>query len=93
MPDLSYMDSLTNVRNCSMSCLLGKRLLLKCPTSKVDSVVVGADMESAKTKRQSLKAAANVPGELSASIRIGGTLLAIRRPRDAIKLRAALFRR
>ncbi len=47
------------------------------PASKVDSVVVRADMESASPKRHTLQAAANEPEELSASIGVGGTRLAM----------------
>ena len=41
------------------------------PASKVDSVVVRADMDSASPVRQSLQAAGKLPEELSASIGVG----------------------
>lgn len=76
-----------------MGWLLEKPLLLKYPASKVDFVLVGADMKSALPMRQSLQAAANVPGELWRLSRIRENRLAIRRPRGAMQLRAAQIRR
>ena len=41
------------------------------PASKVDSVVVRADMESASPMRQSIRTAGKLPEVLSASISVG----------------------
>ena len=57
--------------------LLGNRLLLKYPASKVDSVVVRASMESAGPSRQSVQAAGKLPEELSASDGLGCARLAM----------------
>jgi hypothetical protein len=74
---LPYMDSPRTRKSLTDSLAVWESPAVVYPASKVDSVVVRADMESASLTRQSLQAAANEPEELSASVGVGCARLAM----------------